>query len=96
MKRDTMRVILVGLFCVSSVVAAWLAVRWFFAVREMQDLQAQFAIVNNIRAAAQSLSNESLAYSRKNPAIEPLLQEFNIRAPGQPTTNQPPAKPNSK
>jgi hypothetical protein len=96
MKRDTVPVILVGLLCVSSVVAAWLAVRWFFAVRETQDLQMQFAIVNNIRVAAQSLSNEAVAYGRKNPAIEPLLQEFSIRAPSQTPTNQPPAKPNPK
>ena len=93
MKRDTLASLLVGLLVASSLVAAWLSVRWFYAVREMQDLQAQFAIVNNARAAAQALANDALAYSRKNPAIEPLLQEFNMRPAG---TNAPTTKPNSK
>lgn len=96
MKRDSLAALLVGLLFAAALLTAWLSVRWFFAVREMQELQVQFAVVNNARAAAQALSNDVLAYARKNPAIEPILQEFNLRQPGSPPTNQPPAKPAAK
>ena len=94
-KRDTLAGLLVGLLSASALVAAWLSVRWFLTVREMQELQVQFAVVNNARAAAQALSNDALTYARKNPAIEPILQEFNLRPPGV-ATNQAPARPAGK
>ena len=95
MKRDTLTGLLVGLLSASALLAAWLSVRWFLAVREMQELQVQFALVNNARVAAQALSNDVLSYARKNPAIEPILHEFNLRPPGI-ATNQTPARPAGK
>jgi len=90
MNRDTLASILVGLLCASALLSVWLSVRWFFSVRELQQLQVHAAQVNNSRAAAQSLANEALAYSRKNPAMETLLQEFNLRQK-EGSTNQTPA-----
>jgi hypothetical protein len=92
MKSETVSAILVLLLFVSALVAVWLSVRWFFSVKEMQELQFQQARMANTRAAAQGLANDAIQYGRKNPAIEPLLVEFNLR----PTTNQPLANPAAK
>lgn len=89
MKSETVSAVLVLILFLSALTAVWLASRWFFSVKEMQQLQFQQARINNTRAAAQSLANEIVVYGRKNPAIEPILKEFNLRSP----TNQPPAKP---
>ncbi len=95
MKRETLAGLLVGLLSASALLAAWLSARWFFTVREMQELQLQFVLVNNTRAAAQALSNDVLAYARKNPAIDPILQEFNLR-PATTATNTPASRPVGK
>lgn len=79
---------LVLLLFVSALAAVWLSARWFFSVKEMQQLQLRQAQVNNTRTAAQALANDVVNYGRKNPAIETLMAEFNLRAP----TNQAPAK----
>jgi len=87
MKSETVSALLVLLLFVSALVAVWLSVRWFFSVKEMQELQFQQARISNTRAAAQALANDTMQYGRRNPAIEPILAEFNLRAP----TNQAPA-----
>ena len=80
MKSETVSAALVLLLFLTALGAVWLSLRWFFSVREMQELQAQQARVNNTRAAAQALANDTLQYANRNPAIEPLLAEFNLRA----------------
>lgn len=92
MKSETISAALVLILFLSALSAVWLASRWFFSVKELQQLQNQQALMNNARAAAQALANETMAYARKNPAIEPILKEFNLR----PATNQAPAKPSTE
>ena len=92
MKSENVSSVLVLLLFISALGAAWISVRWLFSMREMQALQAQQMHVNNTRAAAQALANDSLRYADRNPALEPLLAEFNLRS----ATNQAPAKPTGK
>jgi hypothetical protein len=92
MKSESVSSALVLLLFVSALGAVWLSVRWFFSVKEVQELQAEQARINNTRTAAQALANDAVQYSRKNPALEPLLVEFNLR----PVTNQPPVNPVAK
>ena len=91
MKSENVSAILVLLLFLGALGSVWLSVRWFFSVKEVQELQFQQARVNNTRAAAQGLANDAIQYARKNPAIEPLLVEFNLRP-----TNQPPTNPAAK
>ena len=92
MKSENVSPVLVLLLFIAALAAVWLSVRWFFSMREMQQLQAQQVYVNNTRAAAQALANDVIRYADRNPAMEPLLTEFNLR----PATNQPPSKPAGK
>ena len=92
MKSETISAVLVLVLFVSALLAVWLSVRWFYSVKEMQELQFEQARIGNVRAAAQALANDTIQYARKNPAIEPILTEFNLRGP----TNQAPAAPAAK
>ena len=87
MKSESVSAALVLLLFVGALVAVWLSVRWFFSVKEFQQTR-----INNTRAAAQALANDTMQYARQNPRIEPLLTEFNLR----PATNQLPANPAAK
>ena len=84
-----MTAVMVLVLFVSGLIAVWISARWYFSVKEVQDLQAQQARINNTRVAAQALANDVILYGNKNPRIEPVLAEFNLRGP----TNQAPAKP---
>jgi hypothetical protein len=88
MKSETVTAVMVLALFVSALAAVWISARWFFSVKEVQDLQAQQARITNTRVAAQALANDVIQYGNKNPRIEPLLAEFNLRGP----TNQVPAK----
>jgi hypothetical protein len=87
MKSESVSAGLVVVLFVSALLAVWLAVRWFFSVKEVQELQAEHARITNTRNMAQALANDTIQYARKNPAIEPLLVEFNLRPTNQPTAN---------
>ena len=51
---------------------------------ELRGLQAQAARVENSRNLLRALAGESLEYSKRNPAIDPLLQSVGLK-PGTPT-----------
>jgi hypothetical protein len=91
-KHDLLATILVALLVASAVVAMGLSLSWLSSVHEMQELHEQAAVVNNSRAAVQALVGDVLAYSRDHPAMEGILQEFNMKQPGTGTTNQPATK----
>lgn len=92
MKSESVSAAMVLVLFVSALFAAWTSLRWFFSVKEVQDLQARQVQIGNTRAAAQALANDTILYARKNTAIEPLLAEFNLRA----ATNQAAANPAGK
>jgi hypothetical protein len=43
----------------------------------------------------QSLANDAIEYSRRNPSIDPLLQKFELKpvSAGQPAAGQPATRP---
>lgn len=92
MKSETVSAVMVLVLFVSALVAVWVSVRWFFSIKEMQDLQFQQARISNTRVAAQALANDVIQHAGRNPRMEPLLAEFNLR----PMTNQVPANPTAK
>jgi type II secretory pathway pseudopilin PulG len=80
---------LVLVLLVCALLSAWLTVRYTASIRRMQMLQNQVLAVNNARGVLQSLLNEVGEYSKKNPAILPILQP----AAPKPAQPAPAAKP---
>lgn len=60
--------------------------------REMRELRPQAQLVSNNRALVQSLLNEAMEYSKKNPAITPILEG----AGKAPHSAQPASRPGTK
>lgn len=88
MKSENVSAALVLVLFIGALASVWLSLRWFFSVREMQELQSEQMRITNTRTAAQALANDTVQYANRNPAIEPLLAEFNLRG----GTNQPAPK----
>jgi hypothetical protein len=94
-KSNPLAVLLVTVLFLSALVSSWCSVRWFFGAKELQSMEYQFQSLNRISAAMQSLANDAMEYSRRNPAIDPVLAQFDLKPrPGAPPpVTQPPLKP---
>ncbi len=64
-------VALVTALFLSALASCWFAVWWFLGARELQALEFQYQSMNQISAAVQSLANDAMEFSRRNPAIDP-------------------------
>lgn len=94
-KSNPLAVFLVTALFLSALASSWFSLWWFLGARELQSMEYQFQSLNRISAAMQSLANEAMEYSRRNPAIDPVLQQFELKPRlGQPPAAvQPPLKP---
>jgi hypothetical protein len=77
--KNLLPAVLVGLLCLSSITAAACALLYVRASGEIRKLQAQVTSVNNNQAAVRSLANDALEYSKRNPAIHPILEAVGAR-----------------
>jgi hypothetical protein len=82
--------VLVGFLIASAVFNLWASVRYYFTLRETSKLQAWFQHINHTLGAAQALANEAVKYSERNPAMDSVLFQFDLKPkPG--ATSAPPA-----
>lgn len=79
MNRDPITLGLATLLLVASTATAGLCYWYLQCTRQEQQVQADVTRINQNRALMQSLANDSVEYSKKNPAIVPLLQSFGLR-----------------
>jgi hypothetical protein len=98
-KSNPLAVALVSALFLSALASCWSAAWWFLGAREAQALEYKYQAMTRTSSAVQSLVSESLEYSRRNPAMNSLLDQFNLR-PGAPASapvaapaNQPASKP---
>ncbi len=91
MKKDPLAALLVGLLFVNGTISAVVAVWHGFDVRDLRRLQPQTVACQTRLNLAQALLNDALEYSKRNPAINPLLQSLNPKT----NTAAAPAAPGS-
>lgn len=94
-KSNPLAVVLVTALFLSALASSWFSLWWFLSARELQSLEYQFQSYNRISAAMQSLANDAVEYGRRNPAIDPVLNQFDLKPKGAaaPAPTQPAAKP---
>ena len=92
MKSNLFCTCTLGVFLVCAVYTVWLSAIVFVSTKQFQRLQSQFASIQQTQEALHYLAGEAVEYGKKHPAIEPILQQFELKPkPG--TTNAPaPAK----
>jgi len=88
---------LVAALAASALLGCWSSYMWLQGAREAQTLESQYQMMNNVSVAMQSLVSEAIEYSRRNPSIDPILIEYNIKPrplePGQPASGGPRSSP---
>jgi hypothetical protein len=94
MKNNPMTTVLLGVLTVSALLSVGLCWRYISNTRELRALQAQATMINNNRTLINALANDVAEYSKKNPAIDPILESVGLK-PGKfapATTSKPTAK----
>jgi hypothetical protein len=79
MRNNQMTSLLVGMLFLLTLFTGWLTLKYNWSLRDLQQVQAKANSVNTLRNTLQSLAAETIEYSKKNPAIEPLLQSLASR-----------------
>ena len=88
MLRKLIGPVLLSLLIASAGFNLWASLRYFFTYREMYKHQEWTTYITRVRMAAQYLASDAVEYSRRNPAIDPVLREFDLKPR---LTNAPPA-----
>jgi len=71
--------ILVCVLFLLALLSCWLASLYHFSTKEGRELNDRYQGVLRTTDAMQRLVNDTLEYSRNNPDIHPLLQQFNLK-----------------
>jgi hypothetical protein len=79
MRKNRFTAMLVGLLFASALAAAVQVVRVSFATRDLRRIQPRIMEINAHWNLLQALLNDTLEYSKRNPAIDPLLQSMNLK-----------------
>ncbi len=79
MRNNSFAAVLVGLLFISAVAAAVQVLRLSFATRDLRRMHPRIVEINAHWNLAQALLNDTLEYSKRNPAIDPLLQSLNFK-----------------
>lgn len=78
--KNLLLLILTGLLFVSAILSAICVVTYVRGTGELRALQGKAASIENNRTLVRSLAAEAMEYGKKNPAIDPLLQSFGLKA----------------
>jgi hypothetical protein len=90
MKNSPFAPLLVGVLLLIGLLTALFTLRYYFALKELQRLQIEYARMTARRNTVQAMANEALEYSKTNPAIDAILYEFELKAkPGAAAPTQP-------
>jgi hypothetical protein len=79
MKSNSFASILLGVLFISALASVVLCYMWVQNVRQFRGLQQQVARMNQNKVVATQLAGELIEYSKRNPAIDPLLVNFRIK-----------------
>ncbi len=86
MKNNPLTTVLLGVLTISALLSVGLCWRYVSNTRELRTLQTQAAIINNNRATINALANDTMEYSKKHPAIDPILESVGLK-PGKSATS---------
>jgi hypothetical protein len=75
----------------ASLILCWL---YISSARELHNLQFQTSVINQRQAVMNALATDVMEYSKKNPAVDPILESVFLKQKSSPpaATNKPPTK----
>lgn len=84
MKNNQIIAMLVGILVITTGLCGWHAYRYVSAFHQRQQLAPTLASVHYTEGLISALANDTVEYSKKNPAIDPILKSYNLMPNGTP------------
>jgi len=86
MKQNQLTAALVVLLLLCTLGTVWLTYSYNISLHKLHQLEPKVASLTPARSLIQSVINDTLEYSKRNPAIDPLLQSLKLKegAPAMP------------
>jgi hypothetical protein len=81
MNKSPLPTILLAVLAVSAIASVVLCWNYISNTRQIRMLNLTAAQINNNRALLNALATDALEYSKRNPAINPLLESIGAKAP---------------
>jgi len=94
MKKQPLILTLMVVLFINAVATPILSYRFIQITRELNRLKSQYNAVNGNTQLLQQMLSESIEYSKKNPALDPVLERIGVKA--KPTTPVTTTKPTLK
>ena len=79
-EKNFLPLTLVGLLFICAIISAVCAILHMQSSDQLRGLQVQAAMMEQKRAVTRSLAQDAIEYSKRNPAIDPLLQSIGLKA----------------
>jgi hypothetical protein len=79
MKSNSLTSVLLGVLAISALGSMILYVMWASTIRDSRRIQLQVYSAQYNKNMANMLATDLLEYSKRNPAIDPLLVEFGFK-----------------
>lgn len=93
MKSEGMTKYLNWALAIVVAATAIFAIQYYFKTREVRNLQTQMMLYQNKQTILNSMIAECLEYSKRNPAIDSILEANNLKQPkSTPAGSKPAAK----
>jgi hypothetical protein len=93
MKNSPLSTILLFLLTISVLCSVWFCLSYISNSRELHALRSQTSRINGRGMAFNALLTDLMEYSKKNPAIDPLLETIGLKPRSAASgTNKPPTK----
>ena len=94
MKNSPLVTFLLGVLAVSAVLSVVFCALYISNVREYRSLAGQVGAIELRQEALNYLAKDAIEYSKSNPAIDPILESYNLK-PSK-TASVPTNKPGGK
>lgn len=78
MKKNPLIPALIGVLGVLTLFGAWAIWNTYICSKKSRTIQAHMVQINNTRLVLDGLVKDTLEYSMKNPAIDPVLRSVSI------------------
>ncbi|MEO5804724.1 MAG: hypothetical protein ABIR24_14460 [Verrucomicrobiota bacterium] len=78
--KNLLALILTGLLFLSAALSAVCAVLYVRGSGELRGLQTQAAAIDNNRNLTRALATDAMEYSKRNPAIDPILRSVGLKS----------------
>ena len=79
MKNSPLASVLLVLLACAAIGSLILCIRYIHTTRQLRSLQSDAAAINAKQGYMNSLASDLVEYSKRNPAIDPILESVNLK-----------------